>query len=258
MSLPGGNLQGAADEFQLLPAIDVRAGRVVRLSQGDYTRQTTYDDLPLAVAQRYAEAGASWLHLVDLDAARTGRYGLQPLLRTLAAELPGLRVQTGGGIREERDVQDLLDSGAARVVVGTVAVREPQRVVEWLARFGAEHLTLALDARQDASSGCWRLASHGWTQSSGQTLDATLQIFADVGARHLLCTDITRDGMLGGFNIELYRHLSASFPGLCIQASGGVRDLADIAAARAAGASAAVLGRSLLEKRYTLEAALAC
>lgn len=245
-------------EFQLLPAIDVRAGRVVRLSQGDYARQTTYDDSPLALARRYAEAGASWLHLVDLDAARTGAYSLQPLLRELATQLPQLRVQTGGGIRSATDVQALLDAGAQRVVVGTIAVREPQQVIAWLTRFGRQHITLALDARRDPDTGQWHLASHGWTQHSAQTLDAALQGFADAGACHLLCTDIERDGMLGGFNIELYRHLSARFPKLCIQASGGVRGTCDIAAARAAGASAAVLGRSLVEKHFTLEEALAC
>lgn len=233
-----------------IPAIDVRDGRVVRLAQGDYARETRYPADPLQRALAYADAGARWLHLVDLDAARTGGYTLAPLLRAVADD-GRLSVQTGGGVRGEADVQRLLEAGAARVVVGSLAVREPGRVAGWLQRYGAERIVLALDARQDAA-GAWRLPVHGWTEAGEATLDALLAHYAAAGARHVLCTDIARDGMLAGPNLALYRTLAARWPGLALQASGGVRDAADVAAAGAAGCAAAILGRALLEGRLTL------
>ncbi|HLM52509.1 MAG TPA: HisA/HisF-related TIM barrel protein, partial [Pseudoxanthomonas sp.] len=147
--------------FTVYPAIDVRDGRVVRLAQGDYARETRYDGAPLAVAQAYAAQGAQWLHLVDLDAARAGGYGLAPLLRAIAAGT-GLRVQTGGGVRSRDDVAAILDAGAARVVIGSLAVREANTVLAWIEEFGPERITVALDARQDRA-GTWTLPVHGWT-----------------------------------------------------------------------------------------------
>lgn len=242
--------------FSVIPAIDVRYGRVVRLSQGDYAKETVYDGSPLALAGSYAAAGARWLHLVDLDAARMGGYSLQGLLGELTTQTP-LLIQTGGGVRSEADVEALLELGVSRVVVGTAAVRQPARVAAWLRDYGIERITLALDARQDAD-GAWRLPVAGWTEHSTETLDGLLQRFVDAGLKHLLCTDIARDGMLSGFNLELYRQLSQRWPGLEIQASGGVRSIADVIAARDAGASAAILGRALLEGRFTVAEALAC
>jgi phosphoribosylformimino-5-aminoimidazole carboxamide ribotide isomerase len=241
--------------FTVIPAIDVRNGRVVRLSQGDYGRETVFDDSPLATAQRYAEAGATWLHLVDLDAARQGAYSLQALLAALA-RIP-LQVQTGGGIRSEDDIEAIFSAGATRVVVGTLAVREPSRVCAWIKTYGSERIALALDVRKN-DSGAWELPVAGWTESSAASLDGLLNTYADAGLTHLLCTDISRDGMLSGFNLDLYRMLSKAWPRLQIQASGGVRDVDDIIAARDANASAAILGRALLENRFTLADALTC
>lgn len=239
----------------LYPAIDVRDGRVVRLRQGDYAQETRYIDEPLAVAHRYAQAGASWLHLVDLDAARAGDYTLAPLLASIKAST-ALRVQTGGGVRSEADVEAMLAAGADRVVVGSLAVRQPVRVTGWLDRYGAERITVALDARRSAD-GAWRLPTEGWTADSGSELDVLLQRYADNGLRHLLCTDIGRDGMLTGPNLELYARILALCPALQLQASGGVRDLADIRAASDAGCAGAVLGRALLDGLFTLDDALA-
>ena len=240
--------------FTLYPAIDVRGGRVVRLRQGDYARETRYADDPLALACAYAQAGAGWLHLVDLDAARAGGYTLGPLLGMIATATR-LRVQTGGGVRGEDDVQRLLDAGAARVVVGSLAVREPARVAGWIARYGAERITVALDARE-AADGTWRLPVSGWTEDGGASMDGLLPTYVDAGARHLLVTDIGRDGMLAGPNVDLYRHVANAAPTLALQASGGIRDRDDIAASRAAGCAGAVLGRALLESRFALTDAL--
>ena len=241
--------------FTVYPAIDVRDGAVVRLKQGDYAQQTTYADAPLALAQRYAGDGAQWLHLVDLDAARDGGYTLAPLLAGIA-RTTSLKVQTGGGIRSRDDVARVLDAGTSRVVVGSLAVREPEQVAAWIGDFGAERITIALDTRQ--IDGEWRLPLHGWTQVSGRTLDDLARFYADAGLAHLLCTDIGRDGMLAGPNLALYAHLAKLVPGVAVQASGGIRDVPDIIAARAVGCGGAILGKALLEGRFDLKGALSC
>ncbi len=238
------------NEYLLYPAIDVREGRVVRLRQGDYAQETRYDDNPLTLAARYAEAGARWLHLVDLDAARSGGYTLAPLLAAIKSSTR-LKVQTGGGVRSEADVEALLAAGADRVVVGSLAVRESGRVASWIARFGAERMTIALDTRRDGE-GRWRLPVHGWTETGGKELDVLAAAYDEVGLRHLLCTDISRDGMLSGPNLELYGYLCQRFPRLAVQASGGVRAATDVPAAKAAGCGGIVLGKALLDGRFTL------
>lgn len=240
--------------FDVIPAIDLRGGQVVRLKQGDYAQQTTYAADPRELARRYADAGARWLHLVDLDGARSGRLDNLAVIAAIATD--GMAIQAGGGVREEADLQRLFDAGVQRVVVGSVAVRDPARVAAWLAKYGAERLTLALDTRH--AEGRWVLPSAGWTEVEARTLDELAPWYAARGARHLLCTDIDRDGMLAGFNLGLYRHLATSVPQLALQASGGVRSLDDIRAARDAGANAVILGRALLEGSFTVAEALAC
>ncbi len=239
----------------IIPAIDLREGRVVRLKQGDYAQETRYDFDPLALSADYADAGAQWLHLVDLDGARSGTFeNLRVIEKIVAAER--LAVQAGGGVRSEDDVQRLLDAGVARVVIGSVAVREPEKVEKWIARLGEDRLCIALDTRFE--SGAWHLPSAGWTQSEGATLDELAPRYAAAGAKHLLCTDIGRDGMLSGPNLKLYAHLAKLAPSLRIIASGGVRDVADVRALRAQALAGVVLGRSLLEGRMTAAEAFAC
>jgi phosphoribosylformimino-5-aminoimidazole carboxamide ribotide isomerase len=240
--------------FEVIPAIDLRDGRVVRLKQGDYAQQTTYAADPRELAQRYADAGARWLHLVDLDGARSGSLENLAVIQAIAAS--GMQIQAGGGVRGEDDVRRLFDAGVQRVVLGSVAIRDPELVAGWLAEHGAERLTIALDTRRIDDR--WTLPSAGWTESETRTLDELAPWYATRGARHLLCTDIDRDGMLAGFNLDLYRHLADSVPQLAVQASGGVRSLDDIRAAREAGARGVILGRALLEGRFTVEEALAC
>ena len=242
--------------FTVYPAIDVRDGRVVRLAQGDYARETRYEGAPLQVAQRYAAQGAEWLHLVDLDAARAGGYTLAPLLGEIA-RTTALKVQTGGGVRQRDDVARILDAGAQRVVVGSLAVREPDTVLSWLAEFGSERITVALDTRLDAG-GAWRLPVHGWTETAAATLDELAARYAEAGLQHLLSTDIARDGMLSGPNGDLYARLQSIAPGSRVQASGGVRNVSDVVAAKAQGCAGIVLGRALLEGKLDLEEALAC
>jgi len=234
---------------EVIPAIDLRAGQVVRLKQGDYAQQTTYAADPRELAQRYAAAGARWLHLVDLDGARSGSLDNLAVIQAIAAD--GMQIQAGGGVREEADLQRLFEAG-----VGSVAIRDPELVAGWLAKYGAERLTIALDTRR--IDGRWALPSAGWTEVEARTLDELAPWYAARGARHLLCTDIDRDGMLAGFNLELYRHLADTVPQVAVQASGGVRSLDDIRAVRKAGAQGVILGRALLEGRFTVQEALAC
>lgn len=246
-----------SEAFTIYPAIDVRDGRVVRLRQGDYAQETRYADDPFGLARLYGQMGAQWLHLVDLDAARKGGYTLASLLWRIKAET-GLRVQTGGGVRCEDDLKAILASGADRVVVGSLAVREPDTVRDWIARFGFERITVALDTRQD-ERGWWRLPVQGWTRTeAGTDLASLLVFFRAAGLQHLLCTDIERDGMLTGPNLDLYQRVLSLAPGIELQASGGVRDANDVRAARATGCAGVVLGRALLDGRIELDEALAC
>ncbi|MCC4605089.1 1-(5-phosphoribosyl)-5-[(5-phosphoribosylamino)methylideneamino]imidazole-4-carboxamide isomerase [Xanthomonas campestris pv. badrii] len=242
--------------FTVYPALDIRDGRVVRLLQGDYARETRYGDDVLPRAQAFADAGAQWMHLVDLDAAKAGGYTLATLLGQITRQT-GLQVQTGGGVRSREDVARILDAGAARVVIGSLAVREADTVIAWLQEFGAQRLTIALDTRQDAA-GVWQLPVHGWTEAAEATLDQLAVRYAQAGLQHLLCTDIARDGMLSGPNMALYAHLRALAPQVQVQVSGGARNLADVAAAKASGCAGIVLGKALLEGHLNLDEALAC
>jgi len=241
--------------MEIIPAIDLREGRVVRLAQGDYARETRYPADPLVLARDYAAAGARWLHVVDLDGARSGALDNLRVIEAIAGT--SLQVQSGGGVRGEADMQRLFDSGVARVVVGSVAVREPDAVETWISRYGSERVCVALDTRADAS-GRWTLPVKGWTEASSAHLDELAVRYARAGARHLLCTDIARDGMLSGPNLDLYAHVRRIAPELAVQASGGVRDAADVSALRASGVAGAILGRSLLEGRLSVAEALRC
>jgi phosphoribosylformimino-5-aminoimidazole carboxamide ribotide isomerase len=242
--------------MQVIPAIDLRSGKVVRLAQGDYRRETRYAFDAVILAEEYARAGAAWLHLVDLDGARAGAFGSLQAVQEIAATT-GMQVQAGGGMRSEADVERLLHAGAARVVVGSVAVMDPAMVERWIGRFGGERICIALDVRPDHDSG-WALPVHGWTDATSRTLDELAPAYAAAGARHLLCTDISCDGMLGGPNVQLYEHVARVAPAMSVQASGGVRNADDLRALSAAGATAAVIGRSLLEGRARLADLLAC
>lgn len=242
--------------FTIYPAIDVRDGRVVRLRQGDYARETRYGDPPLDILQRYARQGARWAHLVDLDAARDGGYSLLPLLQALKRDT-ALQVQTGGGIRAAGDIERIFEAGGDRVVIGSLAIADPNRVASWLTQFGTDRVTLAMDVRC-GPCGRWFPATHGWTRPSRRTLGDLVRFYSRHGLRHLLCTDIARDGMLAGPNLSLYALLRQWAPGVALQASGGVRDLHDLAQVRELGCAGIVLGKALLEGNIEIEQALAC
>lgn len=237
----------------VVPAIDLREGACVRLLQGRFDAVTDYGD-PFVQLRHFAGAGAEWVHVVDLDGARTGRPAQLELIARLARE-GKLNLQCGGGVRTAGDVQALLSAGAARVVVGSVAVRKPEEARAWLKQFGSERICIALDVR--ASSEGWSVAADGWATDGGATLEQALDALPADELRHALVTDISRDGALSGPNLDLMQTFRALRPEIGLQASGGVSTLADLAALKRAGASAAIIGRALYEKRFTLEDALA-
>ena len=240
----------------IYPAIDLRGGRVVRLTEGRFDQEKSYGDDPLAVAKDFAAAGATWLHVVDLDGAKDPAKRQTALVEQLARG-SGLRVQTGGGIRDEVQVAALLASGAQRVIVGSLAAKQPELVRGWLKKFGAEKIILSPDVRLDAD-GTPRVAAAGWQESTGLALDDFLNGFLAAGLVHILCTDINRDGKLTGPNTALYAQLVRKFPSLQIQASGGVSSLDDLRALQTTGAAGAIVGRALYEKKFTLREAFAC
>lgn len=240
----------------IYPAIDLRGGRVVRLTEGNFDQEKSYGDDPLAVAKGFATAGATWLHVVDLDGAKDPAKRQTGLVEKLARE-SGLKVQTGGGIRDEAQVTALLSADAQRVIIGSLAVKQPELVRGWLKKFGPVQIILSPDVRFDAT-GLPRVAAAGWQESTGVTLDDFLTGYLSAGLVHILCTDIARDGKLTGPNTALYAQLVKKFPGLQIQASGGVAVLADLPPLRAAGVAGVIVGRALYEKKFTLPEALAC
>jgi phosphoribosylformimino-5-aminoimidazole carboxamide ribotide isomerase len=235
----------------LIPAIDLRAGRCVRLYQGDFRAETRYEQSALELLARYRALGASWLHVVDLDGARDGVPANRDIIVELAAQA-GLKLQVGGGIRSAQTLQELLARGIERVVIGSAAVERPQEVAGWMRRFGTDRICLALDVRCERH-GPPRVSTRGWQAGTALTLWEAFDLYPPEALRHVLCTDIERDGALAGPNLELYRETLQRFPRLALQASGGVRDAADLQALARLGVAATISGKALLEERIRPE-----
>lgn len=240
----------------IIPALDLIDGTVVRLHQGDYAQQRDYGNDPLTRLQGYAAEGAEVLHLVDLTGAKDPARRQIPLIKTLVAGV-NVPVQVGGGIRTEEDVAALLAAGVARVVVGSTAVKSPEIVKGWFTRFGAEALVLALDVRIDAE-GVKQVAVSGWQENSGVSLEELIETYQPVGLKHVLCTDISRDGTLAGSNVSLYEEVCARYPQIAFQSSGGIGGLQDIAALRGTGVRGVIVGRALLEGKFNVTEAIQC
>jgi len=236
----------------LIPAIDLRDGNVVRLQQGDYARETRYAESALEQARLYRDAGAKLIHIVDLDSALDGGDGNLELIGEVCRELD-IPVQTGGGVRDKADVQARLDAGAARVVIGSVCVKQPDLVCDWISGFGAGRIVAGLDVKRDARQR-WIPQASGWTEAGKLDLFELLDRLVAAGLIHLLCTDIERDGMLTGAGVPLYELLQARYQNLRTQASGGIGSEADIEAVAATGVDGCIVGRALLEGRVSMSA----
>lgn len=238
----------------IIPAIDLIDGNVVRLYQGDYQQKTQYQLDPVDVVHNYADQGAQWLHIVDLTGAKDTNKRQLSLIKAMVAT-GRMQFQCGGGIRSEQDVQQLLDIGVARVVIGSLAVKEPELVQSWMQKYGAQHFVLALDININ-DAGEKRIATHGWQQDSGVELGTLLQSYLEFGVEQVLCTDISKDGTLQGPNHTLYQEMVQKFPAVNWQASGGIGALDDIEQLKATSVQGVILGRALLEGKFTLAQAI--
>lgn len=239
--------------FQIYPAIDLRGGKCVRLTQGDYGKETVYGDSPVAMAQKFADAGAEWLHMVDLDGAKDGRRINNEVI--IEAAKLGLKVQVGGGIRTREDIAYYLENGVTRVIIGSMAIRQPELVISFIEEFGSDRIVIGIDAKDGMA------ATEGWIETSTQTAAEVAGFFTANGAKHFIYTDIATDGTLAGPNIGANRKLvKKGFAEVIV--SGGIGTLEDVRSVKAAAADSAIsgviIGKALYEKRFSLEEALAC
>jgi len=235
--------------MRIIPAIDLKGGKCVRLLQGDFDKTTEYSNDPVAAARRFSALDVQDLHIVDLDGARSGEQQNRAIVHAIAAET-GLDVQLGGGIRDRSTVADWLDSGVSRCVIGSMAVTDVATVTDWLREFGPDRLVLALDVNL-RDDGTPMLTTHGWTEDAGLSLWECIDAYSGAGIEHVLCTDVSRDGAMAGPNVELYVDILKRYPDLQLQASGGVRHIGDLQQLRSHGLPAAISGRALLDGEIT-------
>jgi phosphoribosylformimino-5-aminoimidazole carboxamide ribotide isomerase len=234
----------------LIPAIDLRGGHCVRLLQGRFDAETVYAHDPVEIMDRYLALGARRIHVVDLDGARDGSQANREAIERLVDRAGREAVQVGGGVRSREVADELLELGVARVVVGSVAVTDPDEVSTWLRELGPERIVLAFDVRLDEAA-TPRLATHGWETQTGTRLWDAVERYLPAGLRHVLCTDVARDGALTGPNLALYAECVHRYPGVAWQASGGVSASHDLHALADTGVSATISGRALLENRLS-------
>lgn len=240
----------------IFPAIDLMDGGCVRLFKGDFNQRTNYDADPIEVAKGFKAAGADWLHVVDLDGAKDAD-ARQSQLITDIAQHSGLRVQTGGGIRERSQVERLLAGGIERVVIGSLALKEPILIRQWMDDLGPEKIVLALDVKINAD-GIPYPTSHGWKETGEKSLWQLLNEYEPSGLKTILVTDIDKDGVLQGSNVELYAAISERYPKLDLITSGGVGSLADVKALKKLAPHGIIIGKALYENKFTVDEAIAC
>ncbi len=234
----------------LFPAIDLQNGQCVRLSRGDFKAATIYESDPIKQAQRFEQAGATWLHLVDLDGAQRETLGQLSLLEQITKQTK-LKVQVGGGIRTLQHIESLFAAGVARLVIGSLAVKEPDTVKDWFKKFGGEKIVLAMDVGID-QTGTPEILTKGWQEGSGQSLWNVLDIYKKTELQTILCTDVARDGMLSGTNHSLYAKIKKFWPALNLIASGGVSDSDDLRILSEQGLYGAIIGKALYEGKIDL------
>ncbi len=233
--------------LEIIPAIDLIDGQCVRLTQGDYQQKKVYHSDPVAMAQEFEAAGIRRLHLVDLDGAKARQVVNLEVLRNIA-RATNLTIDFGGGVQSEEDLKKVLDAGASQVTAGSLAVKQPDLVADWLERYGAERIILGADVLNG------NIAIHGWQEESEQKIEQFLKSYMEKGARYCICTDVSKDGLLQGTALELYQRLRQQFPQLQLIASGGVRSLEELQALEAMGCYGVIIGKALYEGHLTLEA----
>lgn len=232
--------------IQPIPAIDIIDGRCVRLAKGDYERKTVYADSPAAVARRFENIGFKRLHVVDLDGAKSKHIVNTAALREITSTT-GMTVDFGGGIKTDDDIEQAFGNGASLVTIGSVAVTDPELFASWIDKYGGERIILGADVRDG------KIAINGWKEDSAQDLLPFLAHYVGLGVTNVLCTDISKDGMLSGPATELYKMVMAEFPQINLIASGGVASIDDIKRLDAAGVPAVVFGKAIYEGKIDME-----
>lgn len=230
--------------IELIPAIDIIEGKCVRLVQGQYQQKKTYSDQPLQVARHFAGLGVRRLHLVDLDGAKAGKVVNLDILQSIAEDT-ALVIDFGGGIKSDEDIQSVFDAGAAMITAGSIAVKDRAKVEKWLAEYGPEKIILGADTRDG------KISINAWQEDTSLEIIDFVQGYVDLGITRLICTDIARDGMLGGTALDLYKALKDRFPSLEIIASGGVSGMEDIRELEQAGIDGVIFGKAFYEGNIT-------
>lgn len=233
-------------KIELIPAIDIINGQCVRLTKGDYDQKTVYSDSPAKMAKSFEALGFQRLHVVDLDGAKSKHIVNDAVLKAITTETK-LTVDFGGGIKTDEDIEKAFAAGAAMVTVGSIAVTNPDLFMDWLEKYGADRMILGADVRHG------KISINGWKEDSDEDLLPFLKKYVDAGVKHVLCTEISKDGTLAGPAVDLYRRVMDAYPALHLIASGGVSSKEDIIALDAAGIPAVVFGKAIYEGRIDLE-----
>lgn len=232
--------------IKIIPAIDIIGGRCVRLSQGDYGRQTNYPVSPLEMAKRYAEAGVRRLHLVDLDGAKAGEPKNLNVLREIA-ESGLLRIEWGGGIKSREALDAVFAAGADYAIIGSLAVKQPELMEKWLADLGGERIILGADIRDG------KVSVNGWLEDSEFSIEQVINRFIPFGLKEVICTDISKDGMLSGPSTNLYLSLAKTFPDITFTVSGGISSFSDIEELEQRGLPRVIVGKAIYEGKISLD-----
>jgi phosphoribosylformimino-5-aminoimidazole carboxamide ribotide isomerase len=232
--------------MEIIPAIDIIDGKCVRLTQGDYAQKKIYNERPLEVAQQFEDAGLTRLHLVDLDGAKAGAVKNWKVLETLAGKT-SLIIDFGGGIKKESDVEIVLNSGAAMATIGSLAVKDGALFSAWLQSYGAGRFLLGADVKDE------KIAVGGWLETTDRWIYDFIGEWVDKGVRQVFCTDVSKDGLLQGPSLDLYRNIMEKFPGLHFIASGGVSVMEEVYQLEAIGCTGVIIGKAIYEGRITLE-----
>jgi phosphoribosylformimino-5-aminoimidazole carboxamide ribotide isomerase len=231
--------------MEIIPAIDIIDGKCVRLTQGDYSKKTVYNGDPSEVAIAFEDIGINRLHLVDLDGAKQGKIINYKTLEKIAAKTK-LKIDFGGGIKTSEDVESVFNSGASIVTVGSIAVKNPQMFFSWLERYGADKILLGADVKNE------KLAINGWLETTDIFITDFIKANMTNGVTTFFCTDISKDGLLQGPSIDLYKKLLKEFPKMKLIASGGVSNIQDVEELKALGCSGAIVGKAFYEGSITL------
>ncbi len=232
--------------MQIIPAIDIIDGKCVRLTQGDYAQKTIYNESPLEVAKQFEAAGLKRLHLVDLDGAKAGTVKNWAVLQEIAAYTT-LSIDFGGGIKKDKDLNIVFESGAAYATIGSLAVKEPDTFLEWLKVYGPDKFILGADVKSE------KIAVSGWLETTDINIYDFLQDYISKGILQSFCTDVSKDGKLEGPSIDLYKNIVEKFPSLFFIASGGVSCLDDLTALKELGCAGAIVGKAIYEGRIALK-----